>query len=265
MATTTSVVGIFQGEIIIRSALSLALRELREVPSLIDDALASLPQDDITAGKYGSKTIEECRRWFLGTPIPIRFGLSLNQIVSPLIAIESSGGDEAESTIGDVDYDVSEDDPYFDEHGRSLASVHARESYQVVMLVQGEPELLLFLSTLVRFGFLRHKEDLLDARGVTRVTWSMGPFSAMNGIPGRENFFTQNLRINCYVRHSWPVPTAETAIITSIPAQTLNAMSVHTDGTATSRPVTPSEPPGGVTLNLTDWGERDISSGRIVR
>ncbi len=268
MATTTEVTGIFQGAIIIRSAISKALQELREDENLIRDCFASLPQDDLTKKKYGDKTVEECVRWFTETKIPIKLGISLTQLTSPCIAIELNNGDEAESTIGDVDYNVSEENPWKPGHQRQLGSVQARESYTITSFVQGEPEYLLFLSSLLLFGILRHKEDLLDDRGFTRMTWNKGVFGAMPDQPGRENFFANTLRLNGFVRDCWPVPLAKDqpdTPIESTPFGPRVAAAVHNDdGTATSVPVTPTDPPppGGNPFDPSDWADRAIITGR---
>lgn len=266
MATTTEVTGIFQGAIIIRTALIKALQELREDPNLIRDALSSLPQDDLTADRYGEKTISQCIRWFTETKVPVKLGLLLSQLTSPCIAVELNNGDEAEATLGDVDYNVVENDPWRPGHQRELASVQARESYTITVFVQGEPEYLLFLDTLVRFGILRHKEDLLDERGFSRLTWTVGVAGAVPEAPGRENFFARSIQLNGYVRHCWPVPLAKGQAdtpIEEVPFGPRIAAPVHNDTSdATSSPVTPVEPVvGGDPFNPEDWELRDMLTG----
>jgi len=265
---TTEVTGIFQSAIIVRSAIVKVLQELRENPSLIRDALASLPQDDLTAGRYGEKTIDECVRWFCATNVPVKLGLSLTQLTSPCISVELNNGDEGEATLGDVNYTASEPDPWNPGHARQLASVHSRESVTVIVMAQGEPEYLLFLSTLVRFGILRNKETLLDERGFARLTWSAGVFGAMQDVPGRENFFAHTLRLNGAVRHCWPVPVAKdqpTTYIESVPFGPMAAAPVSNDtATAVSVPVTPSNPVGGDPFDPSNWLDRDIVSGEVV-
>lgn len=267
MAVQTEVVGIFQGAIVIRSALLRILQEFRDDSNLIYDALGSLPQDDLTAGRYGEKTIDECKRWFLGTKVPVKLGLALTQLTSPCISVELNNGDEAEATLGDVNYQVVEENPWKSGHQRTLGSVHARESYNIMLFVQGEPEYLLFLDSLVRFGILRHKEDLLDERGFTRLTWSVGVAGGVPEAPGRENFFARTIRLNGFVRHVWPVPLRSGQYDTPIedtPFGPRVAQAVHNaDGTATSSPVTPVEPVvAGNPFDPTDWEDRDIVTGR---
>lgn len=265
---STNATGIFQGAIIIRSAIIKALQELRENPTLIRDALSSLPQDVLTSKKYGEKTIDECVRWFTQTNVPVKLGLALTNLTSPCISVELTSSEEAEATLGDVDYKVIERDPWNPTQARELASVHSREAYSVIMMVQGEPEFLLFLDTLVRFGILRHKEDLLDDRGFARLTWSVGPAGAMQDVPGRENFFARTLRLNGFARNCWPVapkPGQPMGFIESTHfGPRVAPVAQNSDGTATSVPVTPSEPgPAGADpFDVSTWLDRDIVSGK---
>lgn len=263
----SEVTGIFQGALILRSAVLRAMQELRENENLIRDCFASLPQDDLTKERYGEKTVEECVRWFVNANIPVKLGISLTQLTSPCVSIELNNGDEAEATLGDVDYGVVEDDPWRPGHQRELASVQARESYTITTFIQGEPEFLLFLSSLLLFAILRHKEDLLDDRGFTRMTWNRGVFGAMPDQPGREMFFANTLRLNGFVRNCWPVPLkkgqADTPI-TDTPFAEGVAAAVHNDtGTATSSPVTPTDPTVGANpFDQADWLDRDMLTGK---
>jgi len=265
---STNVTGIFQGAIIIRSAIIKALQELREDPTLIRDALASLPQDVLTSKRYGEKTLDECVRWFTSTNVPVKLGLTLTQLTSPCISVELSSSDEAESTLGDTDYNVIERDPWNPMQARTLGSVHSKESYSVIMMVQGEPEFLLFLDTLVRFGIFRHKEDLLDERGFSRLTWNVGPAGAMTDIPGRENFFARTLRLNGYARNVWPMPLkagqSATFITNTHFGPRVAPVAQNLEGTATSTPQTPTEPgpQGADPFDPATWDDRDIISGK---
>lgn len=269
MAVSTEVTGIFQGDLVIRSAVIVALQELRDNPTLIQDALASLPQDDLTSQRYGDKTVQQCVDWFTNTKIPVKLGLNLSMLSSPCIAIELNNQDEAESTIGDVNYEASEPDPYNPGLFRKLASLQARESYNVTVLVQGEPELMLFLYTLVLFGLLRHKEDLLDDRGYNRLTFSVGVAAKLDEVPGAEQFFLRAIRLNGYSRHCYPVPLDPSnrngaGIIDRVEfGPRIAAVATDATGTASSSPVTPDQPTvaGSGPFDPADWDDRDIISG----
>jgi hypothetical protein len=384
---STVINGIFQGDIIIRSAVIQALQELRQNPSLIDDVLAGLPKDSLTSGRYGDKTIQQCKDWFLKTDVPVRLGLVLGQLKSPIIAIEMNQNAEEMSTLGDVNYETSEAQPtsfaatrphyvvesvtgttvvvtaaiaantpqtgvlsinaveysftawsgstftvasvvanpgdsvylvdiltvtpvpvdaFVPTSGsfkvgsttyaytgldrtngffsgitphlaiasgtitfpwrRALESVQSRESYNINVMVEGEPEYLLFLYSLVLFGILRRKEDLLDARGFMRMTWQVG-VAGMLDPSLRENFFTRSIQLTGFVMHGWPKydPNNSLGLISEVPFGGEFAPPVHNaDGDATSTPQTPTEPPppGHDPFQEANWADRDVLSGR---
>lgn len=108
--------GIFQSDIILRSALIKGLQNMRAKPWLLDYCFASLPQDQLTADLYGQKTVDAAKKWFLeggdgGHPIEVKVFLNtrLDPASTPSIsiALQSSGEDDA--TIGDVHYETEED------------------------------------------------------------------------------------------------------------------------------------------------------------
>src|SRR6476646_6304158 len=53
VSSTTNCKGVFQGDIIIRTALIEGMRDIRRQPWLLDYAFASLAQDDLTKSVYG--------------------------------------------------------------------------------------------------------------------------------------------------------------------------------------------------------------------
>jgi hypothetical protein len=150
---------------------------------------------------------------------------------------------------------------------RRLESVHARESYNVTVMVEGEVEYLLFLYSLVLFGILRRKEDLLDARGYTRMTWNVGVAGMMD--PSlRENFFTRAIQLTGFVQHGWPSyqPAETVGLITAVPfGGQLAPVAIDGEGTGTSTPQTPTipPPPGHDPFQEANWADRDLLSGKL--
>ncbi len=197
-------VGMWQGDIIIKSALDLCLRELRANPDLIEDCLASLTQDTLTAGKYGSLTIEQCKRWFADTSIDVLLGLKFKYLQNPaIIAIELGDETENEATIGDKNYDPLEDHPRKPGIKRAVESLHVDASYTVAIFAQGEPEYMLFLQALVLFQLLRRKEDLFDARGFAVSKFQMGTASLIEPNT-KEMIYLRTIKLNGKARHVWP-------------------------------------------------------------
>lgn len=99
---TTRTNGIFQGDVIIRTALIKAFDEMRKSPWLLDFAFAGLVNDTLTAGQYGIAELEKAKKWFMETEIPIAIFYHRDNISSPLIAVSLEESTEAESTLGDV-------------------------------------------------------------------------------------------------------------------------------------------------------------------
>jgi hypothetical protein len=102
---STEVVGIFQGDVIIRTAIEAAIADLRARPDELDYIWASLAQDELTrdhAG-YGENQIQLAKQWFLNTDIPVfsnvRVPDNIRQGTFVTIAIQKS--DEVYNTLGD--------------------------------------------------------------------------------------------------------------------------------------------------------------------
>lgn len=106
----TKALGIFQSETILKTALMLGLIDLRANPYLLDYVFASLPQDDQTSREYGEKTVKQAKAWFLNTKIPVVMAPLMNaNSEMPCITIHMADSSEAESTLGDIHYQPSED------------------------------------------------------------------------------------------------------------------------------------------------------------
>jgi hypothetical protein len=105
----TSTKGIFQSDVIIRTALIRALDDVRKNPWLLDFAFASLVDDELTNQEYGAAELEKAKEWFLGTEIPVAMAYRLDQITTPLIAISLEDSSEGATTLGDVHSSPTED------------------------------------------------------------------------------------------------------------------------------------------------------------
>lgn len=100
----TSVRGIFQGDVIIKSAIIAALAEARTLPWVLDYTFANLPQDTLTNTQYGQADVEMAKKWFLSTDVPIVMDLRLDKATWPVIAISLLDSVESEFSLGDVHY-----------------------------------------------------------------------------------------------------------------------------------------------------------------
>jgi hypothetical protein len=119
-ALNTKVLGIHQGDLIIKSALDVAIEDLRRHPELLNYVWASLLQDPITAKEYGQVDLESAKKWFLNTNIPIKVAPIRNELVSPSIDIILASSEEvtAESTVGDINPETA-----FETNGMSWPSL----------------------------------------------------------------------------------------------------------------------------------------------
>lgn len=109
MALNTEALGIFQGDLIIRSALIEGLADLRRNPYLLDYVFASLPKDDLTADTYGQKEVDQAKKWFLATNIPVVLNIRIDEAKFPCLAIMLGESSEAENTLSDTHYQPQED------------------------------------------------------------------------------------------------------------------------------------------------------------
>lgn len=108
----TVALGIHQSDVIIKSAITTALENIRSNPWLLDYCFANLPQDSLTAEKYGLKSVEQAKNWFLNTKIPVFVIPRLDEAKLPAISIQLQSSQEAETTLSDVHYQVTEDATY---------------------------------------------------------------------------------------------------------------------------------------------------------
>jgi hypothetical protein len=110
----TQTTGIFQSDVMIRSAIIAAIADIRANPWLLNYVFAGLLQDTLTFSQYGNNEIDKARQWFTRTNIPVVINTQINDPVVPSITISLVESVETENTLGDVNSDVSEDvDPSY--------------------------------------------------------------------------------------------------------------------------------------------------------
>lgn len=105
---TSTASGIFQSDLCIQHALIEGMAQLRSTPWLLDSVTRGITFDPLTSRRYGQKELDQLKRWFLSTEIPViphRFGGPTAPSIS--LALVSSNLDAA--TLGDIHYDEQED------------------------------------------------------------------------------------------------------------------------------------------------------------
>lgn len=109
----TGTKGIFQSDVLIRTAVIAALEEMKANPWLLDFVFAWLAHDDLTKTKkhYGEHGIEEAKEWFLNTEISVSMAYRPDRPEFPSINIELLNSNESgANSLGDVSNEgVSED------------------------------------------------------------------------------------------------------------------------------------------------------------
>jgi hypothetical protein len=105
----TEAVGIYQSDIIIRSAIISAIADLRANPALLDYTFASLPRDELTKHIYGAEEVARAKQWFLSTDIPVFLNVKADEVKLPCVSISLDESIEQENTLADLHYEPIED------------------------------------------------------------------------------------------------------------------------------------------------------------
>jgi hypothetical protein len=105
----TEAKGIHQSDVIIRTALVMAIRDIRANPWLLDHVFATLIEDAATAAQYGDKERAQAKAWFLKTEIPVVMDYRLEGPEGTCISISLVDSSEAEVTLADIHYEPSEE------------------------------------------------------------------------------------------------------------------------------------------------------------
>lgn len=273
-----SVQGIFQSDLIIRTAIVTGLADLRENPQLLDYVFASLPKDGLSFRVYGQQQVAAAKEWFLKTEIPVIMNTNLNNDKVPSITIGLSTSGESAAFLGDTHYETSEKaldetpinygGPFIplryigdtgvvlmypdfnfdlfpgmvarDEDGKehviqdiydartfaieagananlgsiwftsargqkrvTLETAEFREAYEIGCHVF-EPTHLAWLSSIVVFILHRYKEELLEARGLTRTTVTVAPPTLNASFETSQPVFTRMVNLAGFVMQTWP-------------------------------------------------------------
>jgi len=100
--------GIFQSDLVLRSALVEAISDLRSKPWLLDSVFASLRYDQLTNKLYGEKEIARGVKWFQSTEIAVVMAESLKAETIPCVSIEVTESSETNNTLADQHYQTSQ-------------------------------------------------------------------------------------------------------------------------------------------------------------
>lgn len=104
MALVTEAKGIFQADVLLRTAIIEAIRDIQSQPWLINYVFQTLVEDDLTNTVYGAKEVEQAKKWLSSTNFPVFMSYRNDEIKLPAISIALMESSEAEQTHGDIHY-----------------------------------------------------------------------------------------------------------------------------------------------------------------
>lgn len=95
--------GIFQGDLVVKTAIELGLEDMRKNPWLIEDCFKSLAENPLLKKKYGWKEITRAKEFILNNEINIYMSQRLDKVEYPCITISigNSNEDKSLATLGD--------------------------------------------------------------------------------------------------------------------------------------------------------------------
>lgn len=86
--------GIFQGDIIIKTAIDLGIEDMRKNPWLIQHMLEDLALSPYLKEKYGQKQIDACKEWFANNQIDVYMRPRDGRDRTPCVSITMGGSSE---------------------------------------------------------------------------------------------------------------------------------------------------------------------------
>lgn len=98
-----TITGMFQGDLIIKAAVELAIEDIRKNPWIIEDIFGSLLENPYLKYKYGIKEINRAKEFILNNDIPVymRHRVDKQEFPCVTISIGDSKEDNSLATLGD--------------------------------------------------------------------------------------------------------------------------------------------------------------------
>lgn len=105
--------GIFQGDLVIKAAVKLAIDDMRKNPWLIEDVFSSLRENPLLKIEYGEKEIARAKEFILNNRIDIYAHHRLDKMTYPCVTISigPSNEDKDLATLGDGSVAFEDFDP----------------------------------------------------------------------------------------------------------------------------------------------------------
>lgn len=114
---------LFQGDVVLKTAIQLAIEDLKKEPWLIEDIFSDFIENPILNKVYGMKEVERAKEWILNNKINYYMKHRIDNEEFPAITISMGNSDEADelATLGDNTVCIEELDP--SEIGKPIAFV----------------------------------------------------------------------------------------------------------------------------------------------
>lgn len=96
-------------DVLVRTAITSALDDLRKNPFLLDYIFQWFASDDLTNNVYGETERQRAKKWFLNTEIFILMNYRADDPKFPCVSVGLQSSVEDLSTLGDVNYDTQEE------------------------------------------------------------------------------------------------------------------------------------------------------------
>lgn len=113
MDSFNDTVGIFPGDVIIKSAIELFIDDIRKNPWIIEDIFKAFIENPILKQKYGLKEVSRAKEFILNNNIPIYMAHRVDKQEFPCITISigSSYEDKDLATLADLSVETQEYSP----------------------------------------------------------------------------------------------------------------------------------------------------------
>lgn len=279
--------GIFQGDILIKTAIELGIEDMRKNLWLIDHMLEDLTTNSYVVDKYGKKQVDACKEWFTNNNIDIYLVGRTDKDQPPCITIALGSSsekpdmktmaDQSTETVMLMPNDINKPIPFvvkpftvtsydkssglvsLDPNTKNLDAVSAgmilvdpktgsgfsiidvtaegimispgadlssaqlgvvpqfqyysariehtffQEQYKIGCHAHGDPQVLLWLHSIVMYSLLRYRESLLEANGFAESVFSSSDImdSPIFTGPGGEESFDRYITITGQVEFTW--------------------------------------------------------------
>lgn len=178
---------LFQGDVVIKTAIELAIEDIKKEPWLLEDIFSDFIENPLLKQKYGMKEIERAKEFILNNKINyyMRHRIDAQQFPCVTISMGNSNEDKSLATLGDNTVCVEELLP--EEIGKSISYII--KPFQVISY---DPETgVVEMPEVEEYKFIN--KDMLAIDPETGAGWVIQGKAGQNGFEIAKNL---NLDVN---------------------------------------------------------------------